>query len=414
MQIDLFLNKLPSFEKILYKTLSANDYKWANVENIHQAGVLIPKELADFFPPVDYSQSIFTADINTFWIEEGKWIPYNSKWKYYESKTEWRVTTVSKQSFIDVASGSLLLMGKNGDGYYSCVVNSEDQELFEYVLDMLELREAPRWGVLRKEKGTYLDEDGKLDRVLTIEEGLTDIPSIIDLSTLAEKLYSDFNSDRFEKEISATPGDYLDKLIEFEYKIYKRYESEVFSTILAKESEPHIYKITEWKQNKEFYRLKLDPFSNIFTSMSQRRKSRVGKTFEYHFRSYFNRLSIPFSFQEKVDGKKKPDFILPSKDYYYSTTRNQDDAILLSLKTTLKERWQQILNEGSRVKTKYLATLDKAVTTDQINEMAERNVILVVTEWAKNNSEPYRNASNVITVKAFSEQMQDRKNGLWI
>jgi hypothetical protein len=146
--------------------------------------------------------------------------------------------------------------------------------------------------------------------------------------------------------------------------------------------------------------------------MLNSRKSRVGKTFEYHLKDYFDGMKVPYSFQVQVDGKKKPDFILPSKDFYYSKTRQPDDVILLSLKTTVRERWQQILNEGNSVKTRYLATLDKAVTKDQLIEMEARNVILIVPEWAKKNNECYHSVSNVISFKEFSDKIKGSTNNL--
>jgi hypothetical protein len=155
--------------------------------------------------------------------------------------------------------------------------------------------------------------------------------------------------------------------------------------------------------------IKLESYIKIFMSMAQARYTRVGTTFENHYKNYIDGHAFPNVSQEKVDGKKKPDFIFPSKEYYFSETREIDDIILLSLKTSLKERWQQILNEGSKVKTRYLATLDKKVTGDQISEMKRKNVILIVTEWAKVNTESYKNASNVITFKNFEGILMEKK-----
>jgi hypothetical protein len=90
-----------------------------------------------------------------------------------------------------------------------------------------------------------------------------------------------------------------------------------------------------------------------------------------------------------------------------------DDVVILSLKTSLKERWQQILNEGSQVKTRYLATLDKKVTFDQIAEMARKNVIMIVTEWAKHNNLSYKESPNVITFKEFFQEI-DQKKMKWV
>lgn len=389
MNIDLFEQLLNSFDKILYKTLSANDYKWANVPNIHQAGVLVNKELDSFFPPVDYNQDIFTQEISTFWIENGEWIRYPTQWKYYASKNELRLTRVSKEAFRGISPASLLLIGKKENEYFCYIVDSDNIDEYEYALNLLEIREAPRWGIVTKVKGLFIDEDTELDRLFQLPEGVTSLPKISDLSQLALDLYSRIHNGRFEAEMERTPGDFIDNLILFEYKIYKKYEAFVYSNILAKNSEPDIYNVKSYPENFNFYRSRIDSFSSTFVGMLNSRKSRVGKTFEYHVRDYFDKADIKYDYQVQVDGKKKPDFIIPSKEFYYSRDRKPDDAILLSLKTTVRERWQQILNEGKSVKTRYLATLDKTVTKDQLTEMADKNVVLIVTEWAKKNNEIY-------------------------
>lgn len=413
MSIELFTKKLKEFDKVLYKTLSANDYRWATDANIHQAGVLIPKDLTAFFPEVDYTQEVFTEDIKTYWMEDSKWQEYASKWKYYASKGEWRVTTVSKQPFTDVGPGSLLLAGRHRDQYYFYIADSENTEEYQLALDILELREAPKWGILEIREGRFIEEGPDLDKLLPIPPSIESLPNIAFLSQMAEDLYKKLFTSTFENEITRTPGDYIDNLINFEYKLYKRYEVKYFSNILTLRAIPEIYNLQKPVETRKFFQGKIDGFSETFMSMANSRKSRVGKTYEYHMQTYLNRLKIPYAYQEKVDGKKKPDFILPSRDFYYKDDRAPDDAILFSLKTTLKERWQQILNEGKRVERRYLATLDKAVTGDQIQEMESKKVTLVVTEWAKNNTESYKNAQNVITLKNFSEELVGLKSSRW-
>ena len=56
-----FFDQIKSFDKILYKTLSANDYRWASEDNIHQAGVLITRELIRFFPASSKESDLYTT-----------------------------------------------------------------------------------------------------------------------------------------------------------------------------------------------------------------------------------------------------------------------------------------------------------------------------------------------------------------
>jgi len=404
MSFDKFTQKTGNARQYLYKTLSSNDYLWANVSNIHQSGVLIGKDLCSFFPAVDLTIPIFTKDITTYWLEDDNWVPYASKWKHYESKKEYRTTTVSKSSFKQIQPGSMLLMARTGDAEYYCyVVDAGDSDEYDYALDYFELRDSPKWGILERKNDFFIEEDALIDNYFANNPLPEIIPNIDFLSTLSEKLFSqkyqglDFNS--------SEPGDLLEKLIDFEYKIYKRYEANHYAIRLKNLSEPDIYHLDTPEKIKSFYSGRIDEFSQTFLSMANARKSRVGVTYETHFRHYLDRIKVKYSYQIRIDGKKKPDFIIPSVELYNTVNRQPDDVILLSLKTTLKERWAQILNEGSKVDTRYLATLDKKVTADQIDEMQEKKVVLVVTEWAKSNTSTYKSADNVMSLKYFSNIM---------
>lgn len=140
----------------------------------------------------------------------------------------------------------------------------------------------------------------------------------------------------------------------------------------------------------------------------------MGITYELYLKKHFIENKIPFDYQLKIDGKKKPDFIMPSKAYYERADRKNDDVVLLSVKSSVKERWAQILNEGNRIDSRYLSTLDKTVTADAVTEMDQKNVILVVTELAKKSTESYKNASNVIPLKSFTDFVLKKNKKLWI
>ena len=51
---------------------------------------------------------------------------------------------------------------------------------------------------------------------------------------------------------------------------------------------------------------------------------------------------------------------------------------MIGLKTTCKDRWRQVLNEGRRVKAKHILTLQQGITGNQLKEMQEAGVSLVV------------------------------------
>lgn len=48
------------------------------------------------------------------------------------------------------------------------------------------------------------------------------------------------------------------------------------------------------------------------------------------------------------------------------------------MKTTCKDRWRQVLNEGQRVPRKHLITLQRGISRNQLSEMVDAKVTLVV------------------------------------
>ena len=51
---------------------------------------------------------------------------------------------------------------------------------------------------------------------------------------------------------------------------------------------------------------------------------------------------------------------------------------MLAVKTTVKERWRQVLEEADRIPTKHLLTLQEGVSEGQFAQMATAGVRLVV------------------------------------
>ena len=87
---------------------------------------------------------------------------------------------------------------------------------------------------------------------------------------------------------------------------------------------------------------------------------------------------IAFEAQATIDGKVRPDVLLPGKAAYNDAKHPAEKLAVLALKTTCKDRWRQILNEGKRVTVKDLLTLQPAMSHAQLAEMHEAKVRLTV------------------------------------
>ncbi|MGO7727946.1 type II restriction endonuclease [Rhizobium leguminosarum] len=126
----------------------------------------------------------------------------------------------------------------------------------------------------------------------------------------------------------------------------------------------------------------IDSFLGIASSILQSRKSRAGKSLEYHVRGILQEEGlIPdlnFAYNPKTEGRKQPDFIFPSLQAYQDPSFPPERLRMLAAKTTCKDRWRQILNEANRIPVKHLLTLQQGVSKNQFEEMTDAGVRLVV------------------------------------
>ena len=124
----------------------------------------------------------------------------------------------------------------------------------------------------------------------------------------------------------------------------------------------------------------MEEFLSVANSITNRRKSRAGKSLENHLAAIFTGNCLTFDAQVVTEGRKRPDFIFPGGAAYHDPSFNAQNLIVLAAKTTCKDRWRQILNEANRVrdKKKYLCTLQQGVSSKQMQEMLDENVTLIV------------------------------------
>jgi hypothetical protein len=121
----------------------------------------------------------------------------------------------------------------------------------------------------------------------------------------------------------------------------------------------------------------VEEFVSIANSVSNRRKSRSGRSLELHLEHIFREEGIvSFDTQLVTEKNKKPDFVFPA-GAYHDDNFDAKKLTVLAVKTTLKDRWRQILNEACRADIKYLFTLQEGVSEQQFEEMCDEHVKLV-------------------------------------
>ncbi|MBP2171633.1 hypothetical protein J2125_004929 [Erwinia toletana] len=149
----------------------------------------------------------------------------------------------------------------------------------------------------------------------------------------------------------------------------------------------------------------VDEFIALANSVSNRRKSRAGKSLELHLEHLFTEHGLRhFATQAVTEGNKKPDFLFPSAQAYHDAEFPSENLRMLAVKTTCKDRWRQILNEANRIPRMHLFTLQEGVSQAQYREMQEEGVRLVVPS-SLHKKYPEAVRAELMTLGAFIAEL---------
>ncbi len=104
------------------------------------------------------------------------------------------------------------------------------------------------------------------------------------------------------------------------------------------------------------------------------------------------------------DLRKVVDCVIPGIEFYEN---NRQKCAVLTAKTSLRERWSQIIEEMQRalIPHLYLLTVDQSVSSNTLNTMKEHNITLVTYAGT---ADKYSQFSNVISfVRLFLHEIPD-------
>lgn len=142
-------------------------------------------------------------------------------------------------------------------------------------------------------------------------------------------------------------------------------------------------------------------------SNTQSRRSRAGKVFEGIVYGLYDALGYPYESQATVGSQnfktqrlgKIVDSLLPNLD---SFEQRRDKVVIGTMKTTLRERWQEVIEEINRtgLPSIYLLTVDEDISVSKVEQMANHNVILVVYKTVKMD-EKLINKRNVVSFEDY-------------
>ncbi|MBY8824608.1 type II restriction endonuclease [Sphingomonas colocasiae] len=426
--VTLLAELLHTADSVLVKKLSNNDRDWAQLPNKHQHGVYIPPEQRDsgFFPPLVAKERDPDADeiretyFHTDWpqVAEAK---NDTRLVNYTSKgAETHMTRVPKAAFSTLSPASHLVMGRYsaGDGAtYRCLTIDSNSDDALVLADVFGLDADFVIGIFEPQAFLTAERDRIVDFAeLVIAAWLAGdiaqfavenatMPATLELAGMARAQYlaqhrlPDLNPFKLDR-----PGDAV-------REISRRIEWDLFREYQRRERATALVRTVLGDRPREisagdFIRGLVDNIGEIdrlMLSASQQRKSRAGYSFEHHIEAVLTAGNLPFAKQVVMDAKKRPDFVLPSLRQLKRPKLGSTRGIILSAKTTLRERWKQVQREmaGSEL---FLATVDESIAANAIEDMAALGIILVVPEGLKASSDTeYVRHPNVIGFKDFFE-----------
>ena len=144
----------------------------------------------------------------------------------------------------------------------------------------------------------------------------------------------------------------------------------------------------------------VDGFMAFSLSVQNRRKSRAGQSLENHLEALFISRELQFQRGVETENRNKPDFLFPGQQAYRDPAFPISRLTMLGSKSTVKDRWRQVLSEAKRIDEKHLLTLEPGISENQTDEMRVKKLQLVVPEKLHQTFRPAQR-NWLFTVKGF-------------
>jgi EcoRII C terminal len=109
----------------------------------------------------------------------------------------------------------------------------------------------------------------------------------------------------------------------------------------------------------------------------------------------------------KADGDTTVDFLFPKLLSYQGLAANAPagcGVVSLASKSTIKERWRQVLREARKLSQKHLCTLQPGISQAQIAEMNDAGVVLVIPRAFQSSYKP--GTATVLSVSDFIDRVR--------
>jgi hypothetical protein len=303
-------------------------------------------------------------------------------------------------------AGDLLLIALHRDGTLLAIIardeTSQNQLLWLFGLEP----PAGKGFAVRAIDGSHDPELGFAARYILDELGVEPPePEADSLDTLIERFGLVFPSTRVFSELARSsipkvsaaddPDVALTMWMDQEEKLFRRLERRIVANRIG----------NGFVQGDQ---VDVDGFLSFSLSVQNRRKSRVGHALENHLEAVFSAQGVRYVRGAETENRNKPDFLFPGQAEYRDAGFPSDKLAMLGAKSSLKDRWRQVLSEAERIELKHLLTLEPGVSENQTAEMAAKSLQLVLPSSLHSSYRPAQQAW-LLSVAQFLEAIKTKQ-----
>lgn len=339
--------------------------------------------------------------------EEGRLSWYDSRRNDPKRSAEWRLYYQSNSITQAMQPGDFLFVARRQNDHLLFVVVPAESTVFSQLLWLFGLEEQTQiqFSVRDISDGhtNELDFAARyiLDEIgIELEETETDR-----LDNLLEQFGGKFPTTKAFSELARSSISHIDPKEDADAALMAWIEQE---ELLFRRLERHIVDERLRSGFLEDDVADVDGFLSFSLSVQNRRKSRAGQSLENHLETLFAANGLRFARGVETENRNKPDFLFPSQKEYRDSAFPAEKLTMLGAKSTLKDRWRQVLNEAIRIKSKHLITLEPGISQHQTDQMQVSSLQLVIPERLHKTYRPVQQKW-LMTLKDFLRLVASRQ-----
>lgn len=364
----------------ILKFVSPND---AGVTGSHQSGFYLPRAAWQMFTPHPPVKGVNTDEIVHIAWPDGRNTESRIVWYGKGTRAEYRLTRFGPDfPFLDERRvGDLFVLIPHDHHRFTAWVLDLDEDI-EELLAALGVEPFEHWGVYRHGVPVVESEDACFDRrCREFAAPLREFPSGEAFSAQTRQILEQCLPGFARLSADAA----LMRAMEAEYGLFRVVERQICQPDFGRAFRD------------------VDDFLQTAARLMNRRKARAGRSLENHVEHVLRAAGMPHEMRPDIDGK--PDVVIPSAAAYHDDSYPVDRLVIVGIKTTCKDRWRQVLNEGRRVPRKHILTTQPGISSNQLAEMHDAQVTLVVPERLHRDY-PRNRQIELLSVETFVEQVR--------